>query len=361
MADNLTIPATHDTAAWSETIKLIDTDEPVQGGLDGVDNIQAQQLAARSQWLRAVIGRVVAAAPGVVATSENLDQLREALAVLIASAIGAIDFPDAISLATTNPVMDGAVAVGTAEAAARADHRHPVDTSRAPLASPAFTGTPTAPTPAAGTSTTQIATTAFVGTAVAAAIAGLVNSSPAALDTLQELAAALGNDADFATTMTNALAAKAPLASPIFTGTPKGPTPAAGTNTTQLATTEFVGTAVAAYIPARLSTAGGSAPSYGLRAWARWASDSGTPTIVASGNVSSITDLGTGYGRINHTTPMPDALGAGFVLGAYDNESNTLMGGKVFNYQAGSVDFRTYVAGSGYYYDLPLNTYILVR
>lgn len=74
----------------------------------------------------------------------------------------------------------------------------------APLASPAFTGTPTAPTAPAGTNSAQIATTAFVR----AAIAALVGSSPAALDTLNELAAALGNDPNFATTMTNALAGK---------------------------------------------------------------------------------------------------------------------------------------------------------
>jgi phage-related tail fiber protein len=46
----------------------------------------------------------------------------------------------------------------------------------------------------------------------AAALAALVNSSPAALDTLNELTAALGNDPNFATTVTNALALKAPLA-----------------------------------------------------------------------------------------------------------------------------------------------------
>ncbi|TDN58422.1 phage tail protein [Scandinavium goeteborgense] len=78
---------------------------------------------------------------------------------------------------------------------------------KAPLASPGLTGTPTAPTAAQTVNTTQIATTAFVK----AAIAGLVGSSPAALDTLNELAAALGNDANFATTMTNALAGKQPL------------------------------------------------------------------------------------------------------------------------------------------------------
>ncbi|MDF3822685.1 hypothetical protein P3G55_22490 [Leptospira sp. 96542] len=73
---------------------------------------------------------------------------------------------------------------------------------KAPLASAALTGTPTAPTAVSGTNTNQIATTAFV----VASVAALVNSSPAALDTLAELASALGNDANFSTTMTNALA-----------------------------------------------------------------------------------------------------------------------------------------------------------
>lgn len=77
---------------------------------------------------------------------------------------------------------------------------------KAPLASPALSGTPTAPTPSAGTNTTQIATTAYVRTAVA----DLVDSSPGALDTLNELAAALGDDPNFATTVTNQIAEKEP-------------------------------------------------------------------------------------------------------------------------------------------------------
>lgn len=80
-------------------------------------------------------------------------------------------------------------------------------TQYAPKASPTFTGTPKAPTPAAGNNSTQIANTAFVQ----AAIAALVASSPAALDTLNELAAALGNDPNFATTVMNALSGKQPL------------------------------------------------------------------------------------------------------------------------------------------------------
>lgn len=84
----------------------------------------------------------------------------------------------------------------------------------APLASPALTGTPTAPTATAGTNTTQVATTAFVGTAVS----NLVASAPAALDTLNELAASLGNDANFATTVTNSLAGKLSLTGGTMSG-----------------------------------------------------------------------------------------------------------------------------------------------
>lgn len=68
-----------------------------------------------------------------------------------------------------SPVMDGAVAVGTATKFSREDHVHPTDTSRAPLASPGLTGIPTAPTAAGGTNTTQLATTAFVAAAVTGA------------------------------------------------------------------------------------------------------------------------------------------------------------------------------------------------
>jgi hypothetical protein len=102
--------------------------------------------------------------------------------------------------------MNGAQAVGTLTTFPRADHVHPIDTSRAPLASPALTGTPTAPTATAGTNTTQLATTAFV---------------------------------------TTADALKANIASPTFTGTPAAPTAAVSTNTTQLATTAFVNAEIA--------------------------------------------------------------------------------------------------------------------
>ena len=81
-------------------------------------------------------------------------------------------------------------------------------------ASPTFTGTPAAPTAGAGTNTTQLATTAFVTTAVS----NLVDSAPGTLNTLNELAAALGDDASFSTTVTNSIAAKLPLAGGTMTG-----------------------------------------------------------------------------------------------------------------------------------------------
>ncbi|EPH6426854.1 phage tail protein [Escherichia coli] len=126
-------------------------------------------------------------------------------------------------------------------------------TQYATKASPTFTGTPKAPTAAAGNNTTQLATTAFVQ----AALIALVNGAPATLDTLKEIAAAINNDPNFSTTITNALALKAPLTSPALTGTPTAPTAAQTVNNTQIATTAFVKSALAALVgssPAALDT-----------------------------------------------------------------------------------------------------------
>ena len=182
---------------------------------------------------------------------------------------------------------------------------------KADIDSPTFTGTPAAPTAGAGTNTTQLATTAFV----TAAVAALVDGAPGAIDTLNELAAALGDDANFSTTITNSIAAvqsdvdqnevdgdaadaalsgriavleadpttaaavaavqsdvdqneadadaaialKADIASPALTGTPTAPTAAADTNTTQIATTAYVQTEISDLIgdaPAGLNTLG---------------------------------------------------------------------------------------------------------
>ncbi|EFC2895659.1 tail fiber protein [Escherichia coli] len=116
--------------------------------------------------------------------------------------------------------------------------------TKAPIESPSLTGTPTTPTAAQGTNSTQIANTAFVKEAITA----LINGAPGTLDTLKEIAAAINNDPNFSTTINNALALKAPLASPALTGIPTAPTAAQGTNNTQIATTAYVRAAISALV-----------------------------------------------------------------------------------------------------------------
>lgn len=112
--------------------------------------------------------------------------------------------PKASPTLTGKPLAPTAVKTDNSTQLATTAHVKQVVADYAPIASPTLTGTPLAPTATAGNNTQQLANTAFVQ----AAISALVSSSPAALDTLNELAAALGNDPNFATTMTNALAAK---------------------------------------------------------------------------------------------------------------------------------------------------------
>lgn len=126
-------------------------------------------------------------------------------------------------------------------------------TQYAPKESPTLTGTPKTPTPPLGNNSTQIASTAFVQ----AALVALIGGAPATLDTLKELAAAINNDPNFSSTINNALGLKAPLASPALTGAPTAPTAAQTVNNTQIATTAFVKSAIAALVassPAALDT-----------------------------------------------------------------------------------------------------------
>ena len=128
------------TRQWVENIYQLETSDPVMGGPDGVDNRQAKELGARTNWLKDQVDTI------------NQDR-----------------------------------------------------TGYAPKASPAFTGVPTAPTANPNTNNTQIATTEFVKTAIAA----LVGSAPAALDTLEELARALAGDANLKATLLAEIGKKA--------------------------------------------------------------------------------------------------------------------------------------------------------
>ena len=149
----------------------------------------------------------------------------------------------------------------------------------APLASPALTGVPTAPTAAANTNTTQIATTAYVQTE----IADLIAAAPGALDTLNELASALGNDASFSTTVTNSLATKLPLAG----GTMSGAIAMGSNKITGLGTPTSTGDAATKdYADTKLSLAGGTMTG---------AIAMGTNKITGVGDPTNAQDVVTKY------------------------------------------------------------------
>ncbi|MGP3283879.1 phage tail protein [Serratia bockelmannii] len=138
-----------ETPQWEDGVYQIEVSDPVLGGPDGISNRQAKQLASRTSYLKQKVEK------------------------------GGTDL--AAHIAAADP-----------------------HTQYAPKASPTFTGTPTAPTPAANDNSKKLVTTEFV----ARAIAALAGTAPETLDTLKELADALGNDPNFATTVLNKLAEK---------------------------------------------------------------------------------------------------------------------------------------------------------
>lgn len=165
----------------------------------------------------------------------------------------------AVDPATATPLMDGTAAVGTSTKYAREDHRHPVDTTRAPLASPALTGSPTAPTPTTGNNSTRIATTAFVQASLPnislyapLASPAFTGSPTAPTQSTSDNSTKVATTAFVKANLPD-LSTYAPLASPALTGTPTAPTAAAGTSTTQIATTAFAGAAASAAVNTALN------------------------------------------------------------------------------------------------------------
>jgi len=277
---------------------------------------------------------------------------------------------------STTPVMNGSAAIGTAATFARADHVHPSDTSRAPLSSPIFSGTPAAPTAIAGTSTTQIATTQFVVTAI---------TSAASLTTpMMNGTAAVG----LATTYARADhvhpsdTSRAPLNSPTFTGAPAAPTAAPGTNTAQIATTQFVTTAIMASVTgvssfntrtgaitlesAEITSVGGAllvSPIFtGMPAGPTAAVDNSTAQLATTAFVlnqaASIAPLVNGtatigtsprYARADHVHPTDTTLlpkSGGTLTGALHMGSNLLDGSNIV-ITGGSLSNITSLAISG--------------
>ncbi|WP_233970982.1 tail fiber protein [Pectobacterium versatile] len=229
---------------WVDGIYQIETSDPVVGGPDGVSNRQAKELASRTRYLKKeqektgsdLATHAAAADPHTQyapkdnptftgtpkaptpATDSNSQQVattafvKSVVAALINGAPAALDTLQELAKSLGNDpsfsatVLNAIADVKTEAANKLNTHNSAADphTQYAPKASPALTGKPTAPTAAQASNDTQVATTAFVKAAVAA----LVNGSPAALDTLQELANALGNDPNFSTTILNSLAGK---------------------------------------------------------------------------------------------------------------------------------------------------------
>ncbi|MDU5387334.1 hypothetical protein [Enterobacter sichuanensis] len=180
-----------ETPQWEDGIYQIEVSDPVLGGPDGISNRQGKQLASRTLYLK-----------------QQVEKGGSDLAKHIAAADPHTQYaPKASPTFTGSPAAPTLAKTDNSTKLATTAHVKSVVADYAPLSSPALTGIPTAPTAAQTVNNTQLATTAFVKSAIAA----LVASSPAALDTLNELAAALGNDPNFATTMTNALAGKQPL------------------------------------------------------------------------------------------------------------------------------------------------------
>jgi len=178
----------NELSQFDATIPQIETDSVWVGGSGGFANSQGQALANRTKWLNA--------------NKQPLDATLTALAALVTAADKLLYSTGVDTFSTTTLTAFARTLLDDVDAATMR-----VTLGAAALASPTFTGVPAAPTAAPGTNTTQLATTAFTQ----AAIAALVASSPATLDTLNELAAALGDDPNFATTITNALAGKQSL------------------------------------------------------------------------------------------------------------------------------------------------------
>ena len=222
-----------------------------------------------------------------------------------------------------SPQVDGSAYAGSSLRYARQDHTHPTNSNLAMLNSPALTGFPTAPTASIATNTTQIATTQFVRAEVAA----LVGTTASTLDTLGELAAAIGSDASFSTTIATSIGLKAPLASPTFTGTvtipsgasisgfaplsspaftslPTAPTGTADISTTQIATQAFViGQAGTASPLMNSAYTSGTSSRYSRQDHVHpndtTKANIGSPTFT--GTVSGITKTMVGLGSVDNT------------------------------------------------------------
>ena len=245
------------------------------------------------------------------------------------------------------------VAAGTIGATTVQDALNELDTEKAPLASPTFTGTPAAPTATAGISTTQVATTEFVTTANAtnANLSGPVTSvgnATAIADGALAIAKTSGLQA--------ALDLKAPLASPTFTGTPAAPTATAGDNSTKLATTAYADAAAGAAVTGKQNTLTNSAglagalsdeTGSGLAVFADSPTlvtpDLGTPTFLDGTNITG-TAAGLTAGTVTTNADLTGAIvsyGNATTLGSSSFTSTNLLDALIDETGTGAAVFAT--------------------
>jgi hypothetical protein len=215
--------------------------------------------------------------------------------------------------------------------------------AKAPISSPALTGSPTAPTPTAGDNTTKIATTAFVQNAVSSSAVATLNdvgdvtiAAPADNEVLAYNSGTgtfinqTASEAGLATAshshaianvtgLQGALDAKATLASPSFSGTPTAPTAVTTTNTTQIATTAFVRSAVSALIsgaPGALDTLNELAAALGDDPnFAATVTNDLAGKLVKSANLSDLTNAVTARSNLGLGTLATQASGAVAITG----------------------------------------------
>jgi hypothetical protein len=216
------------TIGGAKTFSIVPkASQDASGGTDLVRKSQLDTLLTAKAPLASPALTGTPTAPTAAAATSTTQIATTAFVQAALSGAGMGDMSKSVYDTTNNGKVDVAEVAeavpwsgvtGKPSSFAPSAHSHPTSevtgldaalAEKASVASPAFTGTPTAPTATGGTNSTQIATTAFV----AAAITAVINGAPGALDTLNELAAALGNDGDFATTITNGLAEKLAKAS----------------------------------------------------------------------------------------------------------------------------------------------------
>jgi hypothetical protein len=255
---------------WNSTTEAFDIDSTVAtktyvdaaqdaADLDATSKVQAESLA-RATAITAALVTAAEVATNKVATEESNrnTSIASAIANEVTNRNSAISTAKLVvqGLAEADATSKANAAQAAAEATAAADAttkaNSAITTATATASADATTKADAAKAFATAADTTlRTAITTDIATAKSEAITAATNavnavvaSAPAALDTLDELAAALGDDADYAATITNALAAKAPLASPALTGNPTAPTQTLGNDSTRVATTAFVKAAI---------------------------------------------------------------------------------------------------------------------